>query len=65
MVEIIIICKYLNKEIFIDDNKLTIKCNHCGGTNILNTISILKDEYEIDKITIPKCELLKRVIEND
>ncbi|CAB3289871.1 conserved protein of unknown function [Methanocaldococcus lauensis] len=51
-----IVCKDEN---ISNNDELSIKCEVCRGKDIVTMIKMLKEEYDIDEVIIPNCEILK------
>ncbi|WP_456371598.1 hypothetical protein [Methanocaldococcus sp.] len=56
-----IVCKDEN---ISNNDELSIKCEVCRGKDIVTMIKMLKEEYDIDEVIIPNCEILKRRYED-
>ncbi|WP_456374701.1 hypothetical protein [Methanocaldococcus sp.] len=56
-----IVCKDEN---ISNSDELSIKCEVCRGKDIVTMIKMLKEEYDIDEVIIPNCEILKRRYED-
>jgi hypothetical protein len=53
------------KEESLTDDELCIKCELCMGKDLITMIEMMYEEYNIDEIIIPNCEMLKRILDVD
>ncbi|EHP83608.1 hypothetical protein [Methanotorris formicicus] len=58
--ELKIICKH--SKFSKKDEELYIVCEFCNGKDIRTEIELMKEDFEIKKISYPNCKILKRVV---
>lgn len=59
--ELKIICKH--SKFSKKDGELYIICEFCKGKDLKTEIELMKEDFEIKKISYPNCEILRRVLE--
>ncbi|WP_048055483.1 hypothetical protein [Methanotorris igneus] len=59
--ELKIICKH--SKFSENGDNIHVICEFCGGRDLKTEIELLKEDFEIKKISYPNCEILKRVVE--
>jgi hypothetical protein len=59
--ELKIICK--DAKFSENENNIHIICEFCRGRDLKTEIELMKEDFEIKKISYPNCEILRRVVE--